>query len=78
MAPGQKPIIRYCHDVSEEGSTGNNFQYELYPPIFTLRKLQYDKGVSEKVMEERMAEAHDWSPAAVRSTKTFSRRSKRS
>jgi ubiquitin carboxyl-terminal hydrolase 4/11 len=57
FAPGQKPIIRYLHDFSDEGSVSNYFQYELYPPIFTLRKVLHEKGVSEKVLEERMLEA---------------------
>jgi len=38
LKPGQLPIIRYQHDVSQ-GSMIPEMQFELHPPIFTLRKL---------------------------------------
>lgn len=34
-----KQIVRYAHDTAEEGATSSNVVYELYPPIFTVRKL---------------------------------------
>jgi ubiquitin carboxyl-terminal hydrolase 4/11/15 len=44
ITEGQSPIIRYQHSVSqEESSFAPEFQFELYPPTFILRKLVSDK-----------------------------------
>ncbi len=39
-AEGSPTIIRYAHDTTPEGAISENIQYELYPPIFTIRKLR--------------------------------------
>lgn len=36
---GTKQIVRYAQDTADEGATSSNVMYELYPPIFTVRKL---------------------------------------
>jgi ubiquitin carboxyl-terminal hydrolase 4/11/15 len=39
-AAGQKhPIIRYAIDTAEVGASSSNVQYELHPPIITVRKV---------------------------------------
>lgn len=37
---GQKPIIRYAHNTAPD-SPMSNMQYELYPPVFTIRKVPF-------------------------------------
>ncbi|KAF2150578.1 UCH-domain-containing protein [Myriangium duriaei CBS 260.36] len=39
VAEGQIPIIRYAKDTAPPGSTQQNIVYELYPPVFTVRKM---------------------------------------
>jgi ubiquitin carboxyl-terminal hydrolase 4/11/15 len=39
LKAGQKPIIRYQHSISLDSGL-KEWMFELYPPIFTLRKLQ--------------------------------------
>jgi ubiquitin carboxyl-terminal hydrolase 4/11 len=41
LAPGQQPIKRYAHNTAEQADF-EVFQFEVYPPIFTLRKLRND------------------------------------
>lgn len=36
---GQLPIVRFAHDAMPEGSDSVNIIYEMYPPIFTIRKM---------------------------------------
>ncbi|KAM3416280.1 hypothetical protein BST61_g7886 [Cercospora zeina] len=38
--PGQKAIYRYAHNTADPDAAGENVQYELYPPIVTVRKVQ--------------------------------------
>lgn len=42
LSPGQPVIWRYAHDTTPEGAETQNVQWELYPPIFTIRKLATD------------------------------------
>src|SRR5262249_19826230 len=42
ISPGQPVIWRYAHDTTPEGAEMQNVQWELYPPIFTIRKLASD------------------------------------
>ncbi|PNS19567.1 hypothetical protein CAC42_7411 [Sphaceloma murrayae] len=39
LAAGQLPIIRYAKNTAPDGASQQNIQYELYPPIFTIRKM---------------------------------------
>ncbi|KAK5174694.1 uncharacterized protein LTR77_001776 [Saxophila tyrrhenica] len=48
VAPGQKQIGRYVRNTASEESTGTNFQYELWPPIFTIRKVPQPKQDDEE------------------------------
>lgn len=44
LKEGQSPIVRYQHSVSQaESDLVPEYQYELYPPVFVLRKLVLDK-----------------------------------
>ncbi|KAF2481615.1 hypothetical protein BDY17DRAFT_253006, partial [Neohortaea acidophila] len=36
---GQKPICRFVHNTAGEEATQQNMQYELYPPVITVRKI---------------------------------------
>ena len=36
---GQKPIVRYAHNTADADATHENIQYELYPPVITIRKV---------------------------------------
>ncbi|KAJ8603331.1 hypothetical protein MRB53_042184 [Persea americana] len=38
---GQKAIIRYAVDTAPQDASQSNIQYELYPPIFTIRKVPF-------------------------------------
>lgn len=40
LASGSRAIKRYVHDTAPEDSIERNLQYELYPPIFTVQKVQ--------------------------------------
>jgi len=37
MVSGQKPIVRYAHNTAE--APKQNIEYEIYPPVFTIRKV---------------------------------------
>ncbi|PIA94728.1 Ubiquitin carboxyl-terminal hydrolase 12 [Cercospora beticola] len=37
---GQIAIYRYAHNTADADAAGENVQYELYPPIVTIRKVQ--------------------------------------
>ncbi|TKA67109.1 hypothetical protein B0A49_11932 [Cryomyces minteri] len=39
LSQGSHPIIRYMHDTTPEGSLQHNLQFDLFPPILTIRKL---------------------------------------
>jgi ubiquitin carboxyl-terminal hydrolase 4/11 len=41
LKPGQQPIIRYRHQTNPQDSPHPDWQYELFPPMFTLRKYQH-------------------------------------
>jgi ubiquitin carboxyl-terminal hydrolase 4/11/15 len=44
LTPGQQPITRYQHSVTQSESDFTlEYQFELYPPTFVLRKLVSDK-----------------------------------
>lgn len=46
-------VIRYAHDTAPEGAAQENIQYELYPLIFTIRKLRNDSGgLSTQLLKE--------------------------
>lgn len=36
---GQKPICRFVHNTAGEEASQQNMQYELYPPVITVRKI---------------------------------------
>ena len=42
-APGSPVITRFMHDTSPEDATTANFQFEVYPPIFTIQKLRGER-----------------------------------
>ena len=51
LAEGSRPIIRYTHDTSGDGS---NVQYEVNPPIFTVLKLPDPAaGVSPQSLKDK-------------------------
>ncbi|KAF4553390.1 Ubiquitin carboxyl-terminal hydrolase-like protein 14 [Elsinoe fawcettii] len=39
VADGQSPIVRFAKDTAPPESTATNIQYEIYPPVFTVRKM---------------------------------------
>ncbi|KAK4987874.1 hypothetical protein LTR50_004326 [Elasticomyces elasticus] len=41
MTEGTRPIVRYAHDTAPPGTLVPNVMWELYPPIFTIRKVMY-------------------------------------
>ena len=63
-APGQPTFWRYAHDTTPEGSLMQQVQWELYPPIFTLRKLSSDNAVDIK---QRIADRKAIAPRTVAS-----------
>jgi ubiquitin carboxyl-terminal hydrolase 4/11/15 len=46
LAPGQAPIKRYAYATNPDG-IDRNVQFEIYPPVFALRKIQ-PPGILEK------------------------------
>ena len=51
----ESPVItRYCHNTSTS-EVGQNVQYELQPPIFTILKLPSYDGTTTKSLKERDA-----------------------
>ena len=54
LAEGSPVITRYCHNTSTS-DLGENVQYELNPPIFTILKLHGDEGTTIKSLKERDA-----------------------
>lgn len=57
IAPGQQVIRRYSHDTTPEGAATQQVQWEIYPPIFTLRKLASDSisDISKRVADQKTA-----------------------
>jgi ubiquitin carboxyl-terminal hydrolase 4/11 len=54
----QRPIIRYRHQVTPQDSEQPaEWQYELYPPAFTLRKLQLNKSNTSKEPTESVQDS---------------------
>lgn len=53
------PIIRrYAHNTTPEGAGSENVLYELYPPIFTIKKLRNDSaGFSLESMQQNTQKA---------------------
>ena len=52
LAPGSPVIIRYCHNTSTS-EIGENMQWELNPPIFTILKLPvYDETATKSLKEK--------------------------
>lgn len=50
---GSPTIRRYVHNTSPEDSAVENLQYELYPPIFTIRKIRNDQtGLTQQMLKE--------------------------
>lgn len=41
IVPGQTPIIRYAHNTAPSDAVHTNIQYELFPPIFTVRRVPH-------------------------------------
>ncbi|KAL6716978.1 hypothetical protein ACLMJK_004891 [Lecanora helva] len=54
LAESSPIITRYCHNTSIS-ETGENIQYELHPPIFTVLKLPSYDGTTTKSLKERDA-----------------------
>lgn len=58
LAKGSREIARYANDTAPEGSIIPNIQYELYPPVFTIRKLRNDSaGLTAELMTQAQAPA---------------------
>jgi ubiquitin carboxyl-terminal hydrolase 4/11/15 len=36
---GQRPIVRFAHNLAPQGSTSAHIAYDLSPPVFTIRKV---------------------------------------
>lgn len=51
IADGSPTIVRYVHNTDLSGE-GENLQYELYPPIFTILKLQNPSAVKSTKEED--------------------------
>ena len=54
---GQKQIDRYAHDTAPEGASSTNVQVELYPPVFTLRKVPQPVQEEEEKPHDKSREA---------------------
>ncbi|KAL9116432.1 MAG: hypothetical protein Q9187_007043, partial [Circinaria calcarea] len=53
LSEGSPIITRYCHNTSTS-DTAQNFQYELYPPLFTILKLpDSSAGVTQQASKEK-------------------------
>jgi ubiquitin carboxyl-terminal hydrolase 4/11/15 len=58
LETAQNPIIRYLHQVTpSDTDLPAEWQYELYPPVFTLRKLQSSKVDTAKDASDSAKEA---------------------
>jgi ubiquitin carboxyl-terminal hydrolase 4/11 len=58
LQSSQNPIIRYLHQVTpSDTDLPAEWQYELYPPVFTLRKLQSSKVDTAKEAPDSAKEA---------------------
>ena len=56
-AKGSPVLVRYCHNTSDN-KDNPNYQYELYPPVFTVVKLpDRTAGVSQSALREKDAPA---------------------
>lgn len=55
LSPGQPIIWRYAHDTAPEGAEIQNVQWELYPPIFTIRKLASDgsENITQRISDRQ-------------------------
>ncbi|KAF2834360.1 cysteine proteinase [Patellaria atrata CBS 101060] len=52
------PIVRYAHDTAPEGAGQSNVQYELHPPIFTIRKvLSESNGMTHQSIKDAQLDA---------------------
>lgn len=60
IAPGQEIIRRYAHDTVPEGATSHQIQFEMYPPIFTLRKLSSDStlDITQRIADRKAIAPH--------------------
>jgi ubiquitin carboxyl-terminal hydrolase 4/11/15 len=56
LSPGQPVIWRYAHDTTPEGAETQNVQWELYPPIFTIRKLATDgsENIAQRINDRQL------------------------
>ncbi|KAF2205264.1 cysteine proteinase [Delitschia confertaspora ATCC 74209] len=63
VKPGSPIIRRWVHNTSPEGA-GEHLQYEIYPPIFTIRKLRND---SAGMTQQTLRESHQLSRRVVAS-----------
>ena len=53
LSKGSPIITRYCHNTSTS-DTAANFQYELYPPLFTILKLpDSSAGMTQQAMKDK-------------------------
>jgi ubiquitin carboxyl-terminal hydrolase 4/11 len=46
LKPGTHEIRRYAHNTVPDGARDEQVQYELYPPVFTIRKLRNEASSS--------------------------------
>ena len=49
----QKPIIRYAHNTAPEEALQQNYIYELYPPVITIRKVPQKKEEADQLPTPR-------------------------
>ncbi|KAK3718569.1 hypothetical protein LTR37_005073 [Vermiconidia calcicola] len=61
---GQKPIERYVRNTTEAEAAYANLQYEVYPPIFTVRKVPQPKPAGDE--EEQRPGSSSSSVVALR------------
>ncbi|KAL8873157.1 MAG: hypothetical protein Q9174_001326 [Haloplaca sp. 1 TL-2023] len=55
LAQGSPIVARYCHNTSS-GDIGENLQFELRPPIFTIVKMpDTSAGETKKILDEKDA-----------------------
>ena len=57
LAEGHHSIRRYDHNTAVEGSEVPEWSYEIYPPIFTIRKVRLPANAASASQEEADAEA---------------------
>ena len=72
----ESPVItRYCHNTSTS-EIGQNIQYELHPPIFTILKLPSYDGTTTTALKERDANPIKVSASRTERYQTFLRQAK--